>query len=270
MSRAVKFYYDQFALFIKLPDGSSVGYWLAARDLAQTPIVLLGSEGAYATLAPDLETLLARIALGDFANKGPGADFLYSDEDYGEGIVPDLRDAMQEFLRKQTGIQDLAALARQARPYPSDFTQWVAKAVETHRAQMQTHPAIRAMASILEKYRPVNAQPWEGPLINLRWAGNYFDAWSGPKREPLAEAERLRPHLAILRDEAATKMPGLGLWHRATLTVYQDNLWFVADYIFEPDFRSEKPMASEFKADQARAPREARRIPPWLAAILAS
>jgi hypothetical protein len=188
-----EFYYDQFALFIKLPDGSSVGYWLAGRDLAQAPIVFLGSEGAYATLAPNLETLLARIALGDFGNKGPGADFLYSDEDYGEGVVPDLRGALQEFLREQTGIQDLAALARKARPYSSDFTQWVETAVETHRAQMQAHPVIQAMASILEKYRPVNARPWEGPLINLRWAGDYFDAWSGPKRETLAEAEGLIP-----------------------------------------------------------------------------
>ena len=265
-----EFYYDQFALFIKLPDGSSVGYWLAGRELAQAPIVLLGSEGTNVTIAPNLETLLARIALGDFANKGPGADFLYSDEDYGEGVVPDLRGAMQEFLRRQTGIQDLAALARQSRPYPSDFTQWVAKAVETHRAQMLAHPAIQAMTPILEKYRPVNARPWEGPLINLRWVGDYFDAWSGPKKEALAEAERLKPQLATLRDEAAMKLPGLGLWHRATLRVFTDNLWFVADYVFEPDFRSEKPPASEFKADQARAPREARRISPWLAAILES
>jgi len=87
-----EFYYDSFALFIKLPDGSSVGYWLAESDLAHAPIVVLGSEGEFATIAPNLETLLARIALGDFGEKGPTADFLYSDEDYGDGAAPDLRD----------------------------------------------------------------------------------------------------------------------------------------------------------------------------------
>src|SRR5258708_5667306 len=57
-------HYDEFALFIRLPDGSAVGYWLAGRHLADAPIVLLGSEGDFATLAPNLEALLARIALG--------------------------------------------------------------------------------------------------------------------------------------------------------------------------------------------------------------
>lgn len=266
-----EFYYDSFALFIKLPDGSSVGYWLAESDLAHAPIVVLGSEGEFATIAPNLETLLARIALGDFGEKGPTADFLYSDEDYGDGAAPDLRGAMQVFLRKETGLQDLGVLARKAKPAPLNFTQWVAAYYETHAAQMQAHPAIQAMTSLLAKYRPVKAQPWEGVLINVIWVGEYFDAWAmlgGPKS--LAEAEALKPHLAILRDEAAAKKPGLGLWHRATLMVYADHLQFSAAYLFEPEFRSDRPPAAAFKADQARAPRESRRIPPWLAAILAA
>jgi hypothetical protein len=262
-------FYDSFALFIRLPDGSSVGYWLADHDLAHAPIVLLGSEGEFATIAPNLETLLARIALGDFGPKSATADFLYSDEDYGDGAAPDLRGAMQTFLRKETGLQDLDSLARKARPAPSDFTQWVATYFETYAAQMQAHPAIQAMASHLAKYRPVNAQPWDGVLINVIWVGEYFDAWAmlgGPKT--LAETEALKPYLAILRDDAAAKKPGLGLWHRATLMVYADHLQFSANYLFEPEFRSDRPPAAAFKADQARAPRESRRIPPWLAAIL--
>jgi hypothetical protein len=266
-----EFYYDSFALFIKLPDGSSVGYWLAESDLAHAPIVVLGSEGEFATIAPNLETLLARIALGDFGEKGPTADFLHSDEDYGDGAAPDLRDEMQAFLRKETGVQDLGVLVRKAKPAPLNFTQWVAAYYETHAAQMQAHPAIQAMTSLLAKYRPVKAQPWEGVLINVIWVGEYFDAWAmlgGPKS--LAEAEALKPHLAILRDEAAAKKAGLGLWHRATLMVYADHLQFSAAYLFEPEFRSDRPPAAAFKADQARAPRESRRIPPWLAAILAA
>jgi hypothetical protein len=268
--RGGEFYYDQFALFIRLPDGSSVGYWLDGRDLAEAPIVLLGSEGDFVTLAADLEARLARIALGYFSRKGPAADFLYSDVDYGEGVVPDLRGAMQAFLREQTGTGDLDSLARKTLPNPTGFTEWVAKSVAAYEARMQAHPAILAMTSILGKYRPVNGQPWEGTPINVRWVDTDFEAWVMPRGETLAEAEQLRPYLAALRDEAAMTKAGLGLWHRATLMVYTDRLELLTDYLFEPDFRSEKPSANAFKADQARAPRAPRRVPPWLAAILAS
>lgn len=266
-----EFQYDQFALIIRLPDGSAVGYWLAGRDPAHAPIVLLGSEGDFATLAPDLETLLARIALGDFRDKGAGADFLYSDEDYGEGVVPDLRGALQGFLRAQTGIQDLRSLVRAARPYPSDFAEWVAKSGETYDAQMQAHPAIQAMAPLLDKYRPVNAKPWQRTMIRVTWADTHFAAWLTPGPvKALAESAQLKPYLAALRDEAAARMPGLGLWHQAALRVSESRLELVGDYLFEPAFRSGHPPAAAFKADQARAPRVPRRVPRWLAAILAS
>jgi len=116
-------FYDRFALFIRLPDGSPAGYWLAGRDPAEAPIVLLGSEGDSVRLAPNLDTLLARIALGDFKGKDPAADFRYSDADYGAGVVPDLRPAMQSFLRAETGIADLPALVRNGKPYPADIAE---------------------------------------------------------------------------------------------------------------------------------------------------
>jgi hypothetical protein len=264
-------HYDDFALFIRLPDGSAAGYWLIGRDPADSPIVLLGSEGDHAMLAPDLATLIARIAVGDFDDDRAASDFRYSGEDYGQGVAPDLRGDLQAFLRAQTGIGDLGALVHKARPYPADFPKWVAKRAEAYAAEMLAHPAMRAMASILDKYRPVNAQPWQTTAINLRWAGPHFDAWlTLDATEPLAEADQLEPHLATLRDEASAKKSGLGLWHRAMLMVYADHVWLSPDYIYEPDFRTGRPPAEAFKADQARAPREPRRIPPWLAAILAS
>jgi hypothetical protein len=178
---------------------------------------------------------------------------------------------LQAFLRAETGIDDLATLVRKAKPYPADFADWVAKSTATYVAEMQAHPAMRALAPILAKYRPVNAQPWETTAINLGWAGASFDArLAGAATQPLAEAEQLRPHLATLRDEAAARKPGLGLWHRAMLKISANHVWLSPDYIHEPDFRSGRPSAVAFKADQAREPREARRIPPWLAAILAS
>jgi hypothetical protein len=46
-----------FALFIRLPTGSSVGYGLAEKDLARAPIVLLGSEGEYRMVKGNLRWL---------------------------------------------------------------------------------------------------------------------------------------------------------------------------------------------------------------------
>ena len=121
-------HYDEFALVIRLPDGSAAGYWLAGGDVADAPIVLFGSEGQHEVLAPDLATLIARIALGDFSDRGATADFRYSDEDYGQGVAPDLRPALQAFLRAETGTDDLRPLVRKAEPPRLDFGEWVAGA----------------------------------------------------------------------------------------------------------------------------------------------
>ena len=264
-------HYDEFALVIRLPDGSAAGYWLAGGDVADAPIVLFGSEGQHEVLAPDLATLIARIALGDFSDMGGASEFRYSDEDYGQGVAPDLRPALQAFLRAETGTDDLRALVRKAEPPRLDFGEWVAGATEAYTADMLAHPDMRAMVAILDKYRPAKAEAWQVTAINIRWAGPSFDAWLAlAAKDQLAEVEAVKPHLAALRDEAAAKKPGLGLWHSAMLMVYADRVWLSPDYIYTPDFRSGRPPAEAFKADQARAPREARRIPPWLAAILAT
>lgn len=261
-------FFDQFALFMRLPDGSAIGSWLAGHHLADAPIVLLGSEGAFETLAPNLAALLARIALGDFSDSGPASDLLYSE--YGEHEVPDLRGSLQAFLRKETGVQDLASLAGKPVPDPSAFAEWVEASTAAYEAEMRAHPAIVGMGAILEPYRPVNGKPWESTMINVRWVGEHFEAWIAPTASSLPEAERVKQDLGALRDAAALGTPGLGLWHRATLMVRNDALTFLPDYIYEPDFRSIRPPAEAFKADQLRAPRAAGRIPPWLAAILAS
>jgi len=265
-----EFLYDQFALFIRLPDGSSVGYWLADRPLAEAPIIILGSEGAFAALAPSLEALLARIALGDFSNNGPASDFLYSGFDTGEGVPPDLRGAMQSFLRAETGVQDLHALARSPVSKPGEFTGWVFATAGALSKRVQAHPAILALARLLEKYRPTSGDPWASTLIDIRWAGATFDAWVASSMATLPEADGIKPHLATLRDEWAASKPGLGLWNRATLMVTKDQVTFLPDYIYAPDFRTDQPSAEAFKADQARTPRAARRIPAWLVTILAS
>lgn len=263
--------YKDFALFIWLPDGSTAGYWLKGGSVAEAPIVLLGSEGEREVLAPSLESFLARVALGDFSDKGPGADFLYYDDDFEEEDVPDMRGQLQALLRRETGIEDLAALAAKAGGRRTDFAAWVDQAETIARSELAKDPAMQALSEILAKYRPVNAKSWDRTLIRVNWAGDDFEALlmqQGPK--PLAEAELLRPHLAALRDGAAKRTPGLGLWNHAPLMVYADMIEFRPYYDHQPEFVTRQPSADAYKADQIRLPREARRIPPWLAKMLAT
>lgn len=263
-------HYDAFALFIRLPDGSSAGYWLAGDDPARAPIVLLGSEGERAVLAPDLETLLARIALGRFSAKGAEAEFLYPQIDFGQGRPPDQRGALKAFLRDDLGIADperLVASHRASRVFPD----WVARLSREAEQQAERDPALKAMWSLLLPHRPAaGAQPWQGSMLNVTWAGDHLRVWTAAAQpKPLAETEALRPHLAALRDKAAAT-PGLGLWHSASFMVGRDRIdRMVTNYIYEPEFSLGRPPAEAFREDQRRAPRAERRIPRWLAAILA-
>ncbi len=55
---------NEFALFMRLPDGSAVGTWYPNAGNAElAPVVLIGSEGQHEILEPSLEGFLAKIAL---------------------------------------------------------------------------------------------------------------------------------------------------------------------------------------------------------------
>lgn len=264
-------HYAQFALFIRLPDGSSAGYWLGSGVPGPPPIVVLGSEGQNTTLAPDLETLLARIAFGDFSDKGPEADFLHHDGDFEGDIVPDLRGDLGRFLAKEAGITDFQPLLAKARTTSADFAAWVQQADETYRKTLAATPDMQAITAMLAPYKPDGKEAWESSTVRITWAGDDVDVWrvtaDGP--QDLAEADRLRPLLTALRSRAAAQTPGLGLWHSATLLVHPEDVTFIPDYLYEPSFRSRPAPIEAFKADQTRAPREARRIPSWLRLLLA-
>ena len=262
--------YDDFALFIRLPDGSSAGYWLAGGDPARAPIVLLGSEGERAVLAPDIETLIARIALGRFSPKGAEAEFLYPQVDFGQGRPPDLRGALKGFLRDELGVADPDRRVANQRA-SGDFVGWMDRVARDGEQRFEADPAVTAMWRLLQPYRPTAGAPSVvETMVNVTWAGDHFRAWvAAAQPKPLAETEALRPHLAALRDKAA-ETPGLGLWHGASLMVGRDRIErLVTNYIYQSEFSLGRPPAEAFREDQSRAPRAARRIPAWLGAMLA-
>ena len=265
-----EFHYDQFALFITLGDGSAIGYWLQDHSLNNSPIVLLGQDGDITTLAPNLETFLVRIALKDFDdNDGSSSNLGYQGEE-DEDAVPDLRDDLKAFLQTETGIEDLALLARKARPAHANFAKWVEFNSTAHEAYLRKHPAFKAISLILAKYSTEEFSPYGATTISFTWAGDFFTATitSAGLNDPLPEASLLKPHLEVLRNEAAASKQGLGLWHSGFVLVMQGVVVFQPDYLNRPGFEQGTPSAEAFKADHTRAPRETRRIPPWLAEIL--
>jgi hypothetical protein len=110
---------ERIALFMRLPEGSVVGFWLGAdRNLARAPIVVLGSERQYEIIAASLEGLLAKIALQRFEEEGAWTDFTPHED------ADDATNELAEWLRKRLGIRNLYALTKMSSGLP-DFTQWM-------------------------------------------------------------------------------------------------------------------------------------------------
>jgi hypothetical protein len=264
-------------LFAYLPEGSAVGYWLReGTDISKAPIVLLSLTGECGTLAPSLEVLLARMAVGEFEDF-PEVELIY---EAGSG-APDLREELADFLKAHTGIENLASLADAASSFETDIAEWVDETTTSHERALSRHPAMRAITEILKKHHPKAFQTFKAELdpealeesiltIDIAWAGDFYTATiiSAGRNDPLEVAESLKPHLSALREEAAAKKPGLGLWHSATLLISWQTVRFLPLYNVAPQFRRVQPSAAAFVADHERCPREARRIPNWLAKIL--
>lgn len=260
--------YDDFALFFALSDGSAAGYWLGGST-ERPPLVWLGALGETATLAPDLETLLARIAIGDFPDDGPGSSFLHKAASEGAGAVPDLRNTLAGFLLDEANVMNPSRLTARPLPDPDPFAAWVDATAAVQDAKVRADPAMQAIGGLLARHRvAVPGRPNAYSTISVTWAGDAYDAWiSDPLPAELAEAPALREPLGRLRD-AAAETPGLGLWTSAWLNVSHDDVQLTTDYLGQPLFRHGLPPAEAFRQDEARLPRAARRMPRWLGEII--
>ncbi len=250
-------FYDDFALFIRFPEGSAAGFWLPDQtEIKNAPIVLLDSEGQFETLAANLESVLAGIALGTIPR-------FATEFETPDGLA--LRNELSSVLSSALGVENLDSLASKTDDLP-DFPGWAEAEGDRYEAEIAAHPEFQALASLLDKYRPTGGNAWETQGFDVSWAGDCFEVMIhdyGPK--PFAEDRLVIPHLANIRTEAANKTPGLGLWHGAMFSLSGDGSMEIRpNYLYEPEFHNRQPSTEDYRSDQNLYPKVARRIPDWL------
>lgn len=250
--------WGEFALFIRLPEGSVGGFWYGAPgDPASPPVVILGSEGQYLTFAPDLQSFIARLALGGDALHG-WTDFEPM-PDY-----PDERPALRQWLAKQTGRNPMELAAQTPASNFADFADQWSIDRENYWAD---HPRMQQLAEILSAYRPPAEPAWGRTVLTAQCVGDRFAMQvlqQGP--QPVPEAGVAEPVLRAIRDEMAEANPGLGLWTQANLFYGANGAILPSfDFMSRPDFDGQPVDHGQFEADLERAPRPAQRIPDWVA-----
>jgi hypothetical protein len=249
---------NEFALFMRLPDGSAVGAWYPnAGDAALAPVVLIGSEGQHEILAPSPEGLLAKIALRQFEDSD-----LHPHEE-----ADDETEELAAWLRKRLGVKDLGMVLRAPSPLP-DFAATMEKWCRDREAYWSDHPAMKALSAPLLAHRPTGENPWDRTHFEVAMVGSQFQIRVLRRgRQSVEEAELIEPILRGLRDEMWREMPNLGLWYSMAFALYADGRIMPRfDYDTRPMIAEMPADLAQAKADLRRAPRPARWVPAWLAA----
>jgi hypothetical protein len=248
-----------FALFMRLPEGSVVGAWYrSGAGPADAPIVLLGSEGEHEILAASLESLLAKIALRKFEE----TDFAPH-----EG-AEDATDELASWLRQRLGAKALAKLAEMP-PGPSDFAAAMATWCRDREAFWSTHPAMTELSQHLIGHRPDGKTPWNQTHFEVAIVGAQYQIRVLRRgRQPIDEADAVEPILRGLRDDMWRAQPELGLWYSMAFVLSADGRIVPRfDYDTRPLIDLLPAELAQAKADLDRAPRPARWVPGWLAVL---
>jgi hypothetical protein len=249
---------DRFALFMRLPDGSTVGAWYGAGlDPDNPPIVGLGSEGDYAILAPSLDGLLSKLTLQEF--EGAWHDLLPNDE------VECQTSELARWLAGRPAAEEIPPEADSS-DIP-DFRGFIEKWSRDREDFWANHRMMAELGWRLAMYLPTGKNSWDKTRFEVAIVGTQYEArifQRGP--QPFPEAAAIEPLLRELRDEMRLAQPELGLWFSMRFGLYADGRVMPQfDYDSRPTIAGAPAPLSEAKADLVRAPRPARWVPAWLA-----
>jgi hypothetical protein len=253
---------NDFALFLRLPEGSVVGAWYGAGlDTANPPIVVLGSEGQNGIVAASLEGLLAKIALRRFEESGICPDFAPHED------AEDATGELTDWLRKRLGKEDLKKLT-QAPSGLADFGRWAEKWCRDREQFWSTHPAMIKLAGQLIEHRPKGKNPWDRTRFEVAIVGTQYQVRVLRRgRQPIEQATQIEPLLRGLRDDMWRAQPALGLWYSMSFALSRDGRVMPHfDYETRPMIAESPADLTQASADLDRAPRPERWVPAWLAA----
>jgi hypothetical protein len=248
---------NDFALFLRLPDGSIVGTWHGAGpEAANAPIVVLGSDGQHEILAASLEGLLAKIALRHLKESNFAAH-----ED-----AEDATDALADWLVKRLGTRHLETLT-EAPTGLVDFGRWAERWCRDREAFWSTHPTMVEIAGHLIAHRPKGKTPCDRTRFEVAIVGRQFQVRVlRCGRKPIEEAALIEPLLCDLRDEMWRAQPALGLWYSLSFVLSADGRIVPRfDYDTRPTIDDAPADLAQARTDLLRAPRPGRWVPTWLA-----
>jgi len=249
---------NDFALFLRLPDGSVVGSWYgAAPNAANAPIVVLGADGQNEILAASLEGLLAKIALRHLEE----SEFAPHED------TEDATDALADWLLKRLGTRHLETLT-EAPTGLADFGRWAERWCRDREAFWSAHPTVIEIAEHLSAHRPKGKNPSDRTRFEVAIVGRQFQVRVlRCGRQPIEEAALIEPLLCDLRDEMWRVQPALGLWYSMSFALSADGRIVPRfDYQTRPMINESPADLVQARTDLLRAPRPGRWVPTWLAA----
>lgn len=263
---------ERFPAFLRLPEGSTVGYW--RRDDGRAPIVLVGSEGELAVLADDLPEFLNRLARTAVPEQWANfpSELTHDPDEQDEDQPADARPRLAQWLQqKQVWLSD-AELARRAaaraveagekaKTGPNTVMEDASNPLQVFLLQ-QWQPAriaarrqnkeLQALFQLLKQYRPKpKSEAWEHNSVEVAWIGEQMtlSRFQEGKAISLPEIERAKPLLGALREASRKLNPERGLWQSATLELYTDQALLIRNYQDRPNPRLHRFEDAEVLAD---------------------
>jgi hypothetical protein len=267
---------DQFGIFIKLPEGTTIALWFhegAVRDAE--PVIELGSEGELHILAPNLKSFFAMWADGKLPKRSVA---------YHELIGEDDATTPEEKAQRPIYAAQMQVLIAQVPGHPPgvpapNLTNFIEHWGTTARAKIAADPLMQQILVLLDARIP-RIPEGSDPDTTYVFPASYHVRIAGPRVEiqppavppdyktfvPFPERDALIPLLLKVREARARTHPGRGLWHSAMLELYADRtLVLKASWEFEPEFRDGGRMTkAELDADLARFPKSPRWREPWM------
>jgi hypothetical protein len=246
--------WDQFGLFLRLPDGTELGIWFHDQVVpGAEPVVQIGSEGDLSIVAPNLKTFFM-----DWA-KGNGIRDLGMCEE----------DELPEYVAKRKALyQEMLSFLATVPEHPPgaiapDLEQFMADYGTNTRAQIAADPTMQAITKLMDNHIPHGQESWTRIDFSISIVGDHIEILSPlteaseyTERVPLPELPALIPLVLQARlDRVQGKHQVRGLWHCANLRLHGDGtVYLAAGWDEKPDFRNGDATKAELQQDLDKFP----------------